>query len=435
MSSNIFSRAIRYWKEHNLNAWIVFFCLIYLVALIKIVTIKELGSSFIFTAYSLLVAFYIISRFALAYFYTPKPQEFEKIYGPYEPTVSFSVPSKNEEANIYETIMRMAVSEYPKDKFNIIAINDGSTDGTLKEMYRAKQDAEKMGVAVQVIHWEKNKGKREGMAESVRRSTMDIIFFVDSDSFVSSDALPQIVKYFNHPKIGAVAGHAYVANAETNMLTKMQSVRYYVAFKAYKAAEALFGAVTCCSGCCSAYRRSSILPFLEAWANQSFLGVRCTYGDDRSLTNYTIYYGHDSVFAPEVTAYTFVPDTLRQFMRQQLRWKKSWVRESILASTFIWKKNIIMSISFYLGLILPLLAPFVVIRALFWYPLTSGHFPVFYLLGLMLMATIYGLYYYIYTKDRKWIYGVFFASIYTLGLFWQLPYAILNLRDSRWGTR
>ncbi len=340
VSNNMFGGLVRFWKSHNLNSWVVFFALVYLVVLIKIATIKELNNNLIFASYSILVSFYILSRFILAFFYTPKPKEFEKSYGLYEPTVSFSVPSKNEGDNIYETIMRMVASEYPKEKFDIIAINDGSTDNTLEEMYRAKKDAKKMGVEVEVVDWKENKGKREGMAESVRRSTKEIIFFVDSDSFLASDALPQIVKYFSHPKIGAVAGHAYVANEDTNMLTKMQAVRYYVAFKAYKSAEALFGTVTCCSGCCSAYRRSSIMPFLESWVRQSFLGVRCTYGDDRSLTNYTIYYGYDCVFAPEVAAYTFVPDNMRQFMRQQFRWKKSWVRESLLASTFMWRKNI-----------------------------------------------------------------------------------------------
>src|SRR3989344_1800576 len=185
------------------------------------------------------------------------------------------------------------------------------------------------------------------MAECVRRPNKEHIFFFVSDSFVQNNALREIVKYFSHPKVGAVAGHAYVTNANKNVLTKMQAVRYYVAFKAYKAAEALFGAVTCCSGCCSAYRKSAVMPFLEKWVKQRFLGVQCTYGDDRSLTNYTLYYGYDCIFAPEVIAHTIVPDTFKIFMRQQFRWKKSWARESLLAAAFMWRKNIIMSLSFY----------------------------------------------------------------------------------------
>jgi hyaluronan synthase len=329
-----------------------------------------------------------------------------------------------------------SIAKYTTVEHEVIVIDDGSTDNTLAEMLQAKEiAAREFGVEVTVIDWKENKGKREGMAECVRLSNAELVFFVDSDSFVEKEALQKIVKYFEQPNIGAVAGHAYVANAETNMLTKMQSVRYYVAFKAYKAAEALFGSVTCCSGCCSAYRRAAVLPILDAWANQRFLGVKCTYGDDRSLTNYMLYHGYDALFAPDVFAHTFVPDTIRQFMRQQLRWKKSWVRESFLASLFMWRKNIIMSLSFYVGVALPLFAPFVVARALIWYPMHTGTLPWFYLFGLMLMAVIYGMYYYIHTQDKKWIYGVLFATVYTMVLIWQLPYAILNLRDSRWGTR
>ena len=122
-------------------------------------------------------------------------------------------------------------------------------------------------------------------------------------------------------------------------------------------------------------------------------------------------------------------------MRQQLRWKKSWVRESLLAGTFMWRRNPIMSASFYVGVILPLLAPVIVIRALLWYPITTGNLPYSYVFGLILMAVIYGLYYYAHTEDNKWLYGVLFATFYTLVLIWQLPWAIVNLRDSSWGTR
>lgn len=273
------------------------------------------------------------------------------------------------------------------------------------------------------------------MAECIKQSKREIIIFIDSDSFIEQNTARELIKYFIDPKVAAVAGHAYVANADTNTLTKMQDVRYFVAFKAYKASEALFGAVTCCSGCCSAYRKEYVLKVLNDWLNQRFLGVQCTYGDDRSLTNYLLKIGYKALFAPEAKAYTFVPDTLKKFMKQQLRWKKSWTRESLKAGCFIWKRNPIMSIAFYLGVILPLLAPIIVVRALIWYPYATGKAPWFYLMGLVLMSIVYGLYYYIHTRDKKWVYGVVFAAFYTIVLIWQLPWAILNLRDSNWGTR
>jgi hyaluronan synthase len=420
-------------KTRGISIWILFFILVYAVFVIKFITLNELNNNILLAIYSIGISFYILSRFALGYLYVP---QFAKFDLDYEPTVTFAVPSKNEEENIRETIERIASVDYPANKFNIIVVNDGSTDNTLAQMHAAKESVEKkFGVEVVVVDWKVNKGKREGMAECVLRSKNDIMIFIDSDSFVDPEIVRESVKYFKDPKIGAVAGHAYVANPDVNLLTKMQAVRYFVAFKAYKAAEALFGTVTCCSGCCAAYRRDYVVQVLDEFRYEKFLGQQCTYGDDRSLTNALIRHGYSTVFSPTAIAYTFVPETMKQFLKQQLRWKKSWTKESIKASFFIWKKNPIMSISFYLGFLLPLVAPIIVVRALIWYPIVTHRVPWFYIIGVGIMSVIYGLYYYIYTKDKKWVYGVVFAVFYGIIFIWQLPYAILTIRDTRWGTR
>lgn len=430
----IFSKipAFRYLKEHRVIAWVIFFFLILVVLIIKLVTLQSINNAYFFGAYSLLVSAYILSRFGLSYFYEYDKEDFDEHY---EPTISFAVPSKNEEENIRETILKIAHTDYPKKKFDIVVVNDGSTDNTYEEMLKAQKLAEKIGVKVTVINWKINKGKREGMAECIERSKNDIMIFIDSDSFVEPNTAKELVKYFSNKKVGAVAGHAYVANENKNLLTKMQAVRYYVAFKAYKSAEALFGKVTCCSGCCSAYRRKYLLPIVDKWLNQKFLGVKCTYGDDRALTNFLLSKNYKALYSPTAISYTFVPETFRVFMRQQLRWKKSWVRESFKASKFIWKTNPVMSLSFYIGLLLPLLAPIIVIKALIWYPLANRALPWFYIFGLVIMAVIYGMYYYLHTGDKKWPYGILFSSFSTIILMWQLPYAIMNLKDSSWGTR
>jgi hyaluronan synthase len=425
-----FGKLLHWFTSHQINKWIIFFLLVYVVLLVKVITFKQLENSILFGAYSILVSIYILSRFLLAYFYDPTPIPNAN----YTPTVTFVTPAKNEEENISATLRAMMNSNYPKSRFEIIAINDGSTDATLKEMKKVEKEAIASGVRLSVVNWKKNRGKRHGMAEGILRSKSQIIVFVDSDSFVQPSTLRALVKYFQDRKVAAVAGHADVYNKDQNLLTKMQAVRYYVAFRAYKSAEALFGSVMCCSGCCSAYRRKYVNRVLEPWLNQKFFGASCTYGDDRSLTNFLIR-KYKAVYAPEAQSTTVVPDTWRGFMKQQLRWKKSWTRESIKAAAFMWKKNPIMSISFFLGVVLPLVAPVIVVRALIWVPSHTGAFPIVYIMGLILMSALYGIYYLIYKKDRLWIYGVLFAWFYSLVLVWQLPYAILQLRDSRWGTR
>jgi len=428
----ILSKIKNFYRVRSINSWIVFYLLVYVVLLIKFISLENMSAGFWFKTYSISISLYILSRFLLSYFYECDHPRYKKDY---RPTISFGVPAKNEEWNIKETILRIARSNYPKEKFNIIAVNDGSTDNTLAEMQEAKKVAGRLGIEVSIVDWKVNRGKRDGMAECVLRSDKDIIVFIDSDSFVEKNTALEIVKYFSCDEVGAVAGHAFVANADTNMLTKMQAARYFVSFKAYKSAEALFGSVTCCSGCCSAYRRKYVEEVLEEWRTQTFLGVRCTYGDDRSLTNFLLKKGYETLYNPNAVSYTFVPDSYQQFFKQQLRWKKSWTRECFIASRFMWKKHPIMSLSFYLGVILTLVAPAIVVRAMVWFPYETGDFPYFYLLGLLLMSVIYGIYYSIYIRDNKWIYGIVFTFFYTLILIWQLPYAILTIRDSRWGTR
>lgn len=423
-------KILGFFRDLQFAKWALFFFAIYVVIVIKIATFRELNENILFGSYSILVAGYILSRFLITYFYKPVVATDTQ----YEPTISFVTPAKNEEDYIEKTLRCMLESDYPRAKMEIIVVNDGSTDGTLQAMMRAKEEASKRGIAMAVVDWQQNKGKREAMAEGARLAKGEIVLFIDSDSFVHASTARESVKYFVDRKVAAVSGHADVHNASTNLLTKMQAVRYFIAFRVYKGAEALFGSVTCCSGCSAAYRREYLMEVVEPWLQQRFLGGACTFGDDRSLTNFLLK-KWKIIYAPEAKVTTVVPDTWRVFLRQQVRWKKSWTRESLRAAMFMWKKHPIMALSFFIGLLLPLLAPIIVLRALFWLPFTNGITPWFYLFGIVLMAFIYGLYYHIHRKDGLWAYGMVFVFFYVTVLIWQLPYAILTLRNSKWGTR
>lgn len=409
--------------------WFLFFLVLYIIVLLKMVTYESIYDHIFFGIYSILITTYILSRFLLAYLHKPI-----RIDMCYEPTISFVVPAKNEEDNIAETIRRFAQVDYPKNKIEVIAINDGSTDGTLEQMVAVAREIQPVVTRVEVVDWRENKGKRHGMAEGVLRARHDIVIFIDSDSFVEPSCVRHLVKYFADPDIGAVSGHTDVFNHDTNLLTQMQAIRYYIAFKVYKAAESVFGNVTCCPGCCSAYRRAYLKEFIVDWLNQKFLGETCTFGDDRSLTNYMIR-KYRAVYSPEATAFTVVPDKFGKYMRQQQRWKKSWVRETFIASTFMWKKNPIAAISFYSYVFLAFASPIVFFRAVVWYPAVFHEWPVVYLFGLLLMLFLHGLYYRTQVGPRPWVLAIFNFWFNTVILMWQLPWAVFTIRDSRWGTR
>ncbi len=419
-------------RLRDYGCWSAFFFLVYVVLAVKLVTLRQLPEGPVFGLYSLLVSTYILSRFLLSYLHvTPK-----EVPGAGSlPSVSFVIPCKNEQDNIQRTMLNLLAVGYPRHLMDVCVINDGSDDDSLAEIREGALISRAAGIRTVVIDWQVNRGKREAMAEGVRQTGGEIVVMVDSDSFLEQGSVHKLVRYFGDPRVAAAAGHARVHNKDTNLLTKMQHVRYYIAFNVYKAAEAVFGSVTCCSGCCSAYRRSSLEEVLEKWRTQRFLGVQCTYGDDRSLTNHLLRLGYRTVYMPDALSSTVVPDNWSVFLRQQMRWKKSWVRESLIAATFMWRRNPVMAASFYAGLILPLVSPAVVARCLLWIPLTLQHPPLPYMFGVGIMAMIYGFYYYVHTKDRDWLFGLMFAGLSTIILVWQLPAAVLTLRDGRWGTR
>jgi hyaluronan synthase len=94
-----------------------------------------------------------------------------------------------------------------------------------------------------------------------------------------------------------------------------------------------------------------------------------------------------------------------------------------------------MAFIFYLGMVLTFLTPFIVFRALVWYPLTMKTLPYSYLFGIFLMSGVFSLYYRSFTGDKRWYYGFLYSYFYSLILNWQMFYALVTLRDQKWGTR
>ena len=377
--------------------------------------------------YGLVVVSYISSRFVFSAFYRPS-----KDHG-IEPHVAIVMPGFNEEEAIATSLRSLLELHYPADKLEIVAVNDGSTDNTLAEM--AKVAATANG-RVRVIDFPKNRGKRAAMAAGIRSTEADIVAFVDSDSVLDPEAMRIIVQGFHDPKVGSICGHADVLNVRESYMTKMQAVRYFVAFLVNKGAESVFNTVTCCSGCFSAYRREAITGSLDWWENQKFLGRESTFGDDRSLTN-CVLRNWKVKYESRAISHTIVPNNFKVFLRQQLRWKRSWTRESLIVASFIWKKNPIAAISVYVGMILPVVAPVVAVHALIMMPVAGGGAPLLYLTGVYAMSVCYGLYYVARRGryDGLWVYGILFCFFYLAFLLWQTYYAIATTRSASWGTR
>jgi hyaluronan synthase len=392
----------------------------------KNLTFASLSRDPLFAAYSIAVVFYVMGRFVLAMFYRPVPDRGHR------PTVSIIIPAFNEEEGIAGTILSCLEVDYPAELVEVIAINDGSTDATWRNMAQAQA----LSPRLIAIDLGRNYGKRGAMAEGIRRATGEILCFVDSDSYLKASALSAIVQPFTDARVGAVVGHAEVHNRMTNWITKMQQVRYFSAFRVIKATESvLSGTVTCASGCCAAYRKSVVMPLLPGWEFQTFLGRPATFGDDRSITN-RILADHRVVYQATAEAETVAPTTLRVFLRQQLRWKKSWLRESLYVLRYFWRKNPLAALFTYASIAFPFMAPFVVLHAV-GSRMVAGSFSGlwFYLIGTYSMAVLYSLFYAFRRPDGMWYHGMTFVALYMGVLVFQTYWGIFTMRDTRWGTR
>lgn len=387
--------------------------------------VKGPGISAGVAVYTVIIGIYVLSRFILAGIYRPPTD------AGIEPTVAVIVPSFNEGAAVARTIEACAAVDYPDDSLEIVCVDDGSADDTLEHARRA---ADAVRRSVHVVALGTNQGKRAAMAAGIRCTDAEILVFVDSDSLPGEDAVRKLVQGFADERVGAVSGLTYVRNAHANMLTRMQAARYYVSFQLLKAAESAVGAVACCSGCFAAYRRTAVLPVLERWEHQRFLGTECTYGDDRSLTNMIIRTHWITRYHAGAEAWTDAPDRYPKFFKQQLRWKKSWLREGPILLTHVWRTRPLALPSVLVATLAGLLSPFLVLLHLLWAPLAESTMPLIYLLGLYLIAVAYGMFYRAHRRDDLWpwaVVGTFFYLAFSAQLLW----AMLRVRDGAWGTR
>lgn len=385
--------------------------------------------------YSIVAAVFLLTRYLFAAFYKPVP-----IDPKFTPGVTIIIPCFNEETWIRRTIISCLNQDYPLDKLEVIVIDDHSTDKSVEKIKETIDELSEKEARYDVkdrlsyFVQPKNAGKREAMAVGTKLAKHDLVVFVDSDSFLNPFAIYNIVQPFKDKDMGGVSGRTDVANTYTNSLTKLQAVRYYISFRIMKAAEAYFDAVTCLSGPLSCYRKDLVMENMDAWLNQTFLGQKATFGDDRSMTNF-ILRKHRTSYQDTAICATIVPNDYEVFLRQQMRWKRSWLRESINAGHFMWKKEPFMALFFYMGVLVPIVAPAIVLYNLVYVPIAHRVFPYTFILGMILMSLMMSLTQKILRKSTTWLYGIWFCLYYEAVLLWQMPIAWVTFWKSNWGTR
>jgi len=377
----------------------------------------------------------IILRTVLWFRYKPQKIDHEEdIDWPY---VSIIMSAWNEEELVEKSIDSIFSSNYPKDKLEVICINDGSIDLTLFYMLRAKR---KYGDKVKVINFERNLGKRKAFYVGLKNSKGEIIVTVDTDSTIGRSAIRNVVIPLIKDKMtGAVAGRVAALNEKENFLTRMLSVRYSISFNFGRAYQSKYGAVFCCPGALTAYRKTILQTFIKGWVNQKFLNKLCTHGEDRGLTTQILKAGYMTRFQSNAIVYTKVPSSFSQMIRMYLRWTRSYIRESIIFSGFMFKKyrtkNRILPVLdfFFLSILHPFHIFFVTV--LTYILIINPLFLLRYLAFIVLFSFLISLYYLRTNKSFSFLYGIPYAFITAFFLWWIVPFAAISMKSQSWLTR
>lgn len=351
------------------------------------------------------------------------------------PAMTVVIPAYNEGPMVEQSIESVAAARYPRGRLEILVVDDGSTDDTWTYIQRAAARHPGLVTAVRLA---RNQGKRAALATGFRAARGAVLVTIDSDSVIETDALLAMAGPFRDPRVGAVAGKVAAFNRDRGLIPRMLHVRYVLSFDFQRSVQSTYRTVYCCPGALAGYRASVVREVLEPWLAQRFLGVRCTYGEDRALTNAILERGFDTVYQGSAVVHTLVPDTYAKLCKMYLRWDRSYVREEIRFARIVWKRPLVpLVLAVFEKLITNLRFPvaWAVTATLAVVAVTDPMALVRVLLAIGIGAGFYMLYYVYTERSMRFVDGILYAYFAFFTLWWIFLYAIMTVRSRSWMTR
>lgn len=224
------------------------------------------------------------------------------------PKVSIIVPAYNEEVNIISSLHNLAKQSYPN--FNIIVIDDGSTDDTY-----SKALAEFDTHPLFKIFTKKNGGKATALNFGISKTDADYVVCIDADTKLQVDAVKYIMTRFLNAnpeeRLAAVAGNVQVGN-KVNWLTRWQSIEYMTSQNFDRLAYAYINAITVIPGAIGGFKKA-IIEEVGGYSSD-------TLAEDCDLTVKMLKKGYTIANENRAVAITEAPESVSQFLKQRFRW-------------------------------------------------------------------------------------------------------------------
>ena len=221
------------------------------------------------------------------------------------PSVTVLVPAFNEEKLILSKLKNVKEVSYPKDRMEVILIDDASTDQTLA---RAEEFVrENPELQVKVLHHAKRQGKAKGLNAALNACSNGIVVVTDADTFWPTDILCKALPYLSDPTIGAISGLGQAKNPEQSWVTNAEA-NYMSMMSIWRLGESKIHSTIRFEGCFYAFKRNAFQEFdSESGADDSGTALRI------------IQNGYRAILVPEARMQAEIPHKLRDRARAKTR--------------------------------------------------------------------------------------------------------------------
>jgi len=222
------------------------------------------------------------------------------------PMVAVLIPCFNEGDNAEETISHALSLDYPN--FEVIAINDGSSDNTAEVLDRLAERFEKL----RVVHLAQNQGKAVALQAGSLLTQAEFLIGIDGDALLDPHAAKWMIRHFLQDRtVAAVTGNPRIRTRST-LLGRIQVGEFSSIVGMIKRAQRSFGRLFTVSGVITAFRKSAVHEVGYWSPNMLTEDIDITWKLQRA--------GWDIRFEPNALVWILMPETLNGLWKQRLRW-------------------------------------------------------------------------------------------------------------------
>ena len=231
----------------------------------------------------------------------------------YQPTVSVLIPARNEEYVIERILQRMTELTYPKEKMEVIVIDDASIDRTGE---KAEKFAKEYGF-IKVVHRgpeDGGKGKSDVLNCGLKHVSGELVYCFDADYYPQRDILEKLTACFKDPKVGAVQGRVTVLNEPKSLVTRLVALERTGGYRVDQFARDELELISQFGGTVGGFRKS-LIESLGGWDSDMLT-------EDTDLTFKVYLEGFKIKYVNDADCYEEAVEDWRSYWRQRSRWAK-----------------------------------------------------------------------------------------------------------------